>query len=83
MYSNDIELLGISTAKSAISDTIYWYKIGFVLNPYDKCIANKTINGSQCTIVFYVDDNKISQRFMMVTSMKGGNWITPALQSLS
>ena len=37
-------------------------KIGFVLNPYDKCIANKTINGSQCTIVFYVDDNKISHR---------------------
>ena len=33
---------------------------GFILNPYDKCVANKEINGKQCTIVFYVDDNKIS-----------------------
>ena len=24
------------------------------------CVVNKEINGSQCTIVFYVDDNKIS-----------------------
>ena len=30
------------------------------INPYDRCVANKMINGSQCTIVFYVDDNKIS-----------------------
>ena len=29
---------------------------GFVLNPYDKCIANKDINGSQCTIAWHVDD---------------------------
>jgi hypothetical protein len=34
--------------------------MGFVLNPYDLCVANKTINGKQCTIVWYVDDNKIS-----------------------
>ena len=26
----------------------------------DKCVANKTINGKQCKIVWYVDDNKIS-----------------------
>ena len=35
-------------------------KLGFKINPYDRCVANKMINGSQCTIVFYVDDNKIS-----------------------
>ena len=35
-------------------------KLGFVINPYDRCVANKMINGSQCTILFYVDDNKIS-----------------------
>ena len=34
--------------------------MGFKLNPYDKCVANKVINGKQCTIAFYVDDNKIS-----------------------
>ena len=25
-------------------------KEGFEVNPYDKCVANKTINGKQCTI---------------------------------
>ena len=34
--------------------------MGFVLNPYDMCVANKTINGKQCTVTWYVDDNKIS-----------------------
>ena len=34
--------------------------IGYELNPYDSCIANKTINGSQHTIVWHVDDLKIS-----------------------
>ena len=31
-----------------------------MLNPYDKCVANKMINGKQCTISWYVDDNKLS-----------------------
>ena len=35
-------------------------KMGFILNPYDKCIANKEINGNTCTMAWYVDDNKIS-----------------------
>ena len=34
--------------------------MGFELNPYDKCVANKVINGKQCTVVFYVDYNKVS-----------------------
>jgi hypothetical protein len=33
---------------------------GYVLNPYDPCVANKTINGKQCTILWHVDDLKIS-----------------------
>jgi hypothetical protein len=33
---------------------------GFILNPYDFCVANKTINSKQCTIVWHVDDLKIS-----------------------
>ena len=36
--------------------------MGFGINPYDKCIANKTINGNQCTIGWYFDDNKISHK---------------------
>jgi hypothetical protein len=31
--------------------------MGFELNPYDQCVANKMINGKQCSIGFYVDDN--------------------------
>ena len=34
----------------------------FEINPYDKCIANKMINGNQCTIVWYVYNNKISPK---------------------
>jgi Reverse transcriptase (RNA-dependent DNA polymerase) len=37
-------------------------KMGFVLNPYDSCVANKDIDGSQCTIAWYVDDLKISHK---------------------
>jgi len=33
---------------------------GFVLNPYDKCVANKNIERKQCTIIWHVDDLKIS-----------------------
>ena len=35
-------------------------KWGFVLNPYDICVANQDINGSQCTVLWHVDDIKIS-----------------------
>lgn len=51
-----------------IESALMWYKMfteileemGFKINPYDKCVANKMINGKQCTIVWYVDDVKIS-----------------------
>ena len=51
-----------------VKSALLWYdlfhntlkEMGFVLNPYDSCIANCTINGKQCTIAWYVDDNKIS-----------------------
>ena len=33
--------------------------MGFEINPYDKCVANNMINGKQCTIGWYVDDNNI------------------------
>ena len=34
--------------------------IGFQINPYAICVANKYINNKQCTIAWYVDDNKVS-----------------------
>jgi hypothetical protein len=33
---------------------------GFKINPYDWCVANKTIQGKQCTILWHVDDIKVS-----------------------
>ena len=48
-----------------IKSALLWYELftgelremGFELNPYDKCVANKMINGKQCTIAWWVDDN--------------------------
>ena len=34
--------------------------IGFEFNPYDPCVANRMVNGSQQTILFHVDDLKSS-----------------------
>ena len=34
-------------------------KEGFTINSYDKCVANKVIDGKQCTIVWYMDDEKV------------------------
>ena len=53
-----------------------WYRLfrdtlqdlGFTLNPYDPCVANANIKGSQCTIVWYVDDNKISHKNQVVVN---------------
>ena len=47
-------LLWYQTFKGCLED------IGFKLNPYDPCVANRDINGKQCTICWYVDDAKIS-----------------------
>ena len=53
-----------------LESALLWYELysstlvsmGFKLNPYDLCVANKIIDGSRCTITFYVDDNKISHK---------------------
>jgi hypothetical protein len=33
---------------------------GFVLNPYDPCVANKDVDGKQMTVCWHVDDLKVS-----------------------
>jgi hypothetical protein len=33
---------------------------GFEINGYDSCVANKLIDGKQCTVIWHVDDLKIS-----------------------
>ena len=37
-------------------------ELGFEVNPYDWCVANKVINGEQCTIGWHVDDLMISHK---------------------
>jgi len=36
--------------------------LGFVLNPYDPCVANRIVNGEQQTVTWHVDDLKISHK---------------------
>jgi len=35
---------------------------GFEVNPYDPCVANKIVNGSQMTVTWHVDDLKVSHK---------------------
>ena len=43
--------------------------LGFESNSYDNCVMNKQIDGSQCTIMFHVDDLKISHKSEDVVTM--------------
>ena len=51
-----------------LESALLWYdlysstlvKHGFKINPYDRCVTNNVIKNKRCTIVFYVDDSKIS-----------------------
>lgn len=69
--SSGKKLLFVQVMKAlygCIKSAMLWYNMfastlkgmGFVLNPYDPCVANKMINGKQCTICWYVDDLKVS-----------------------
>ena len=59
-----------------MQSALLWYRTfktklqltGFKLNKYDPCVANKMINGHQCTILWYVDDSKISHKDPRVVS---------------
>ena len=35
-------------------------RIGFIINPYDPCVMNKTVKDNQLTIVWHIDDLKVS-----------------------
>jgi hypothetical protein len=51
-----------------VQSALLWYDLyvnvleglGFILDPYDMCVVNMETEGKQCTILWYVDDNKIS-----------------------
>jgi hypothetical protein len=55
---------------SMLEAALLWYKTfrkdlkdnGFIFNPYDPCVANKKVQGSQQMIVFHVDNLKSSHK---------------------
>ena len=58
-----VNVAAYGTLKAAL---LFWKKLssnpkqrGYVINPYDWFVSNKDINGTQCTIVWHVDDLKI------------------------
>ena len=72
-YENGNKVLYLQVLRAlygCIESAMLWYalftstliKMGFEINPYDRCIANKVIDGNQCTIAWYVDDVKISHQ---------------------
>ena len=74
----------IQALYGCIEAALQWYKMfttvlmkdGFKLNPYDKCIPNKTIQGHQCTIAWHVDDCLASHRDQKVLDTLSQRTIT-------
>ena len=64
IYSEALKALyGTVDAAKLFYDSLVAFLVGelkFKTNPYDQCVVNKDINGSQCTIIWHVDDLKIS-----------------------
>ena len=66
--------VGDKALYGCVQSAILWYELysttlqdmGFVVNPYDMCVANAIIDGKQCTICWYVDDDKISHSSLKV-----------------
>jgi hypothetical protein len=54
---------------------------GVVLNPYDLCVANKTIKSKQMTICFHVDECKISHKSPKFVS-KVIQWLRSEYESI-
>jgi hypothetical protein len=79
VYENGKKVLYLKLLKAlygCVKSALLWYELfcgelqamGFVLNPYDTCVANMTIDGHQCTIAWYVDDTKISHKSSSVVT---------------
>ena len=72
IYENGRKAIYLKLKKGlygCVQSSLLWWKLltatlvekmGFTLNPYGMCVANKTVNNSQLTILWYVDDLKIS-----------------------
>ena len=69
-------LLVLRAIYGCIQSAFLWYKlflatlerICFEINPYYICVENKTIEGTQCNIYWYVDEKKLSHKNPSVIS---------------
>ena len=68
---NEVKVLYLRLLKALYGSTeskILWYDLYsktlksqvLLTNPYYRCIANRTIQYKNCTIMWYVDNNKVS-----------------------
>ena len=55
--------------------------IGFKLNPYDPCVANKMVSGNQLTIVWHVDDLKVSHLLAKVVT-RMARWLKKTYEQI-
>ena len=70
-------MLTLKAIYGMIYSALLWYDLfskkisvlGFIINSYERCIANKFINEHQCTIGWFVEDNKVSHMYENFNSM--------------
>jgi hypothetical protein len=55
--------------------------VRFEINPYNPCVANKIVDGTQMTICFHVDDCKLSHRSSRANSSMI-NWLHQEYESI-
>ena len=71
VYEDKNKILYVAMEKALygmLQSSLLYYKkfrkdiesIGFVVNPYDPCVANRIVNGKQHTVTWHVDDLKSS-----------------------
>ena len=69
-YDNGNKVLYVKVLREiygCIESSLLWYNfyvktlkyLGFSINTCDICVANKMIDGKKCTILWYVEDNKM------------------------
>ena len=70
-YEGETKVLYVELLKALYgtlrASRLFWEKLsgklvewGFTINPYDSCVANKMIDGKQCTVGWHVDDAHLS-----------------------
>jgi hypothetical protein len=69
IIEKDVKVLYVHVLKESYGMLLFYKKFasdlmryGFVLNPYDPCVANKIVHDAQMTVSWHVDDLKVSHK---------------------